>query len=404
LKKIITTAQQSLLVDKVKGEISEFRENMARSQQTLTLGLSSINTSEQAMRDGASRQAANEEEAEEEYEEEYEEVPSAWDSIMEHLESKNYDEAIKVSKECVSSTTTNNEEKSLASFGLGITYALQGQPQPMWQAIDDAGTRGFCEVEVAEEARKNYFTSLRSPADKAHYDKFVAQVKVNREQKYRYQDSLTEDRIAYYSMIFDSYDADHGGTIDQDEFRIMMAAANPSLTRKAIDGYLKRIDESGDNSIDIDEWLNLMADINANPGLYPGLDPELSFFKKSKGERAKQEEQVRIEVIPTGKGKGKKANQAVSSSSGEDAPASKPAAKKAAAKKAATKKAKAKAESESEESEDDKKKGKGKDKGKDDKKKDKGKEKDKGKGKEKEKDKGKGKEKEKEKDKKKKKK
>jgi hypothetical protein len=368
LQKLITTAKETLTADKVAGEIKEFRENMSRSQQVLTLGLSSVNTVEQAMRD-------NNEVVYEEVNEEDAIVEDTIDLIMENIENKKYNDAIALGKDFADSKHGTNSDRALAVFMCALAFAKQNKVQSMWTNIDDSGNRGLIDLDFVQETRKVYFSpNLKTPADKQRFDKFETRVRQNQDQKYRYHETLTEEKISFYSLVFDAYDADGGGSIDQDEFRALMAAANPGLTRKVIDGYLQRIDESGDNSIDLDEWLNLMADINENPNLFPGLDPDLSFFKKSKESRADDQKKANAEFL--GKGKGKKARVELSDDSAESE------------------------EEEEDDSEDKKKKSKPKEKGKvKDKKekkgKDKGKEKEKSKGKEKDKGKSKGKDKDK---------
>eukprot|EP00451_Oxyrrhis_marina_P011398 CAMPEP_0204326700 /NCGR_PEP_ID=MMETSP0469-20131031/12029_1 /ASSEMBLY_ACC=CAM_ASM_000384 /TAXON_ID=2969 /ORGANISM="Oxyrrhis marina" /LENGTH=155 /DNA_ID=CAMNT_0051308803 /DNA_START=14 /DNA_END=481 /DNA_ORIENTATION=- len=73
---------------------------------------------------------------------------------------------------------------------------------------------------------------------------------------------FTEEQRAEFKDLFDMFDQDRAGTIGKDEFRDMMKTLGVTLSDRELEERVREVDESGDNEIDFEEMLGMMAKIS----------------------------------------------------------------------------------------------------------------------------------------------
>lgn len=70
---------------------------------------------------------------------------------------------------------------------------------------------------------------------------------------------LTEDQRDEYVALFRRYDVDGDGRIDREELRQALREAAASPSEATLDSSMAALDDNGDGTLDLDEFLAGMA-------------------------------------------------------------------------------------------------------------------------------------------------
>merc|ERR1712126_738889 len=73
------------------------------------------------------------------------------------------------------------------------------------------------------------------------------------------RESLSEEMIAEFKMAFDIFDHDGGGDINTNELGRVMKLLGQSPSKEELDEIVQAVDVDGSGSIDFDEFLIMMV-------------------------------------------------------------------------------------------------------------------------------------------------
>jgi len=74
----------------------------------------------------------------------------------------------------------------------------------------------------------------------------------------RAKQGLTEEQLQEIREVFDTFDADGGGTIDTDELRAAMKALRQPMSRTEAEALMLELDSGGDGTIEFSEFVEFI--------------------------------------------------------------------------------------------------------------------------------------------------
>ncbi len=96
-------------------------------------------------------------------------------------------------------------------------------------------------------------TSMESAAERQREEKEQKEMLAKLQAEYQ----VSNERIAEYKQIFAFFDADGGGSIDRDEFRVCMRCIDEEMSNEQVEEWLHIADENQDDEIQFVEFANV---------------------------------------------------------------------------------------------------------------------------------------------------
>uniref|UniRef100_UPI00358E147D troponin C, skeletal muscle-like n=1 Tax=Myxine glutinosa TaxID=7769 RepID=UPI00358E147D len=85
---------------------------------------------------------------------------------------------------------------------------------------------------------------------------------------------LTEEQIGEFKAAFDMFDADRGGDINTSELGNVMTLLGQNPSKEELDAIIEEVDEDGSGTIDFEEFLVMMVMQMKEDAIQSGLSEE----------------------------------------------------------------------------------------------------------------------------------